>query len=425
MAASRVMRPRLEAERGPPSFVGPRRPDAAPRSSRGGGGGGGREGTSRAAGRSRGPGGQGERRRRPEGAGAARSGEPRPRPPLPAPSGPPRAGGATSSGDVSWRRHIGKAQPQPPPPPPPPPGARLPPGRGRTSGERCSPRLASPRLASPARPSRAGPSPHDCPRPRCRRTSPGRRDLTRKPGPRAAGGRGGRPGRSRGPLGAARRPGGSHDLADPAQLGPGAAAHRGLPQRRRQGAGGGRRRRRRRGRRAEPPRRAGRRRQGRLQGDPADPDGGGAPAGPQGPRGETWNPLKLHYQLRNVRERLAKNLVEKGVLTTEKQNFLLFDMTTHPLTNNNIKQRLIKKVQEAVLDKWVNDPHRMDKRLLALIYLAHASDVLENAFAPLLDEQYDLATKRVRQLLDLDPEVECLKANTNEVLWAVVAAFTK
>ncbi|XP_075595195.1 Golgi phosphoprotein 3-like isoform X1 [Balearica regulorum gibbericeps] len=141
--------------------------------------------------------------------------------------------------------------------------------------------------------------------------------------------------------------------------------------------------------------------------------------------GETWNPLKLHYQLRNVRERLAKNLVEKGVLTTEKQNFLLFDMTTHPLTNNNIKQRLIKKVQEAVLDKWVNDPHRMDKRLLALVYLAHASDVLENAFAPLLDEQYDLATKRVRQLLDLDPEVECMKANTNDVLWAVVAAFTK
>ncbi|XP_059192575.1 Golgi phosphoprotein 3 [Centropristis striata] len=141
--------------------------------------------------------------------------------------------------------------------------------------------------------------------------------------------------------------------------------------------------------------------------------------------GETWNPLKLHYQLRNVRERLAKNLVEKGVLTTEKQNFLLFDMTTHPLTNNNIKQRLIKKVQEAVLDKWVNDPHRMDKRLLALIFLAHSSDVLENAFAPLLDDQYDLAMKRVRQLLELEPEAESMKASANELLWAVVAAFTK
>ncbi|XP_075697685.1 Golgi phosphoprotein 3 isoform X2 [Rhinoderma darwinii] len=141
--------------------------------------------------------------------------------------------------------------------------------------------------------------------------------------------------------------------------------------------------------------------------------------------GETWNPLKLHFQLRNVRERLAKNLVEKGVLTTEKQNFLLFDMTTHPLTNNNIKQRLIKRVQEAVLDKWVKDPHRMEKRLLALIYLAHSSDVIENAFAPLLDDQYDLAMKRVRQLLDLDPEVEAMKPNANEILWSVVSTFTK
>merc|ERR1712212_989256 len=109
--------------------------------------------------------------------------------------------------------------------------------------------------------------------------------------------------------------------------------------------------------------------------------------------GETWNPLKLRYQLKNVRERLAKNLTEKGVLTTEKQNFLLFDMTTHPLTDSTIKNKLIRKVQDAVLSKWVNDPHRMDKGLLSLIFLAHASDVLENAFAPLNDDDYDLGMK--------------------------------
>ncbi|CAH1252676.1 Golgi phosphoprotein 3-like [Branchiostoma lanceolatum] len=141
--------------------------------------------------------------------------------------------------------------------------------------------------------------------------------------------------------------------------------------------------------------------------------------------GETWNPLKLHYQLRNVRERLAKNLVEKGVLTTEKQNFLLFDMTTHPLVNSSSKQKLIKKVQDAVLSKWTNDPHRMDKRLLGLIYMAHASDVLENAFAPLSDDDYEVAMKRVRELLDLDPEQECMKPNANEVMWGAVAAFIK
>merc|ERR1712141_33750 len=141
--------------------------------------------------------------------------------------------------------------------------------------------------------------------------------------------------------------------------------------------------------------------------------------------GETWNPLKLTFQLRNVRERLAKNLVEKGVLTTEKQNFLLFDMTTHPLTNSTAKSRLIKKVQDSVLSKWANDVQRIEKRVLALLYLAHASDVLENAFAPLSDEDYDLATKRVRLLLELDPEVEGARSNANEVMWAVIATYIK
>lgn len=141
--------------------------------------------------------------------------------------------------------------------------------------------------------------------------------------------------------------------------------------------------------------------------------------------GETWNPLKLKYQLRNVRERLAKNLVEKGVLTTEKQNFLLFDMTTHPVVDSTSKERVVKKVQDAVLSKWQNDPNRMDKRTLALIYMAHASDVLEGAFAPLSDDDYEMAMRRVRELLDVDPDVEAAKPNANEVMWAAVSAFLK
>ncbi|XP_073994732.1 Golgi phosphoprotein 3 homolog sauron isoform X2 [Rhodnius prolixus] len=142
--------------------------------------------------------------------------------------------------------------------------------------------------------------------------------------------------------------------------------------------------------------------------------------------GETWNPLKLRYQLKNVRERLAKNLVEKGVLTTEKQSFLLFDMTTHPLTDNVAKARLVKKVQEAVLSKWVNDPQRMDKRILSLLLLAHASDVLENAFAPLNDDDYELAMKRVRELVDLDLEAESARSSSpTDLHWAVFASFAK
>jgi len=143
--------------------------------------------------------------------------------------------------------------------------------------------------------------------------------------------------------------------------------------------------------------------------------------------GETWNPLKLRYQLRNVRERLAKNLVEKGVLTTEKQNFLLFDMTTHPLNDSIMKSKLVKRVQEAVLQRWTNDIHRMDKKMLSLIVLAYASDVLENAFAPLTDQDYELAMKRVRTILESENEVESAKKPNpcHDVMWAVFEAFRK
>ena len=82
-------------------------------------------------------------------------------------------------------------------------------------------------------------------------------------------------------------------------------------------------------------------------------------------------------------------------------------------------------MQDSLLSRWQNDPHRMDRRQLALIFLAHASDVLENAFAPLSDEDYEVATRRVRELLDRDPEVEALKPNAHEMTWAVAAAFSK
>jgi len=67
----------------------------------------------------------------------------------------------------------------------------------------------------------------------------------------------------------------------------------------------------------------------------------------------------------------------------------------------------------------------MDRRTLALIYLAHASDVLENAFSPLSDDDYEVAMKRVRELLDLDCETETVKEGTNELLWAVISTLSK
>jgi len=90
------------------------------------------------------------------------------------------------------------------------------------------------------------------------------------------------------------------------------------------------------------------------------------------------------------------------------------------------KIKLIKRIQDSVLSRWPNDPRRMDRRILALIYLAHASDVLENAFTSLSDEDYEVAMKHVRELLDLEPDQETSKYDSKmEIMWAVVSAFNK
>jgi Golgi phosphoprotein 3 len=129
--------------------------------------------------------------------------------------------------------------------------------------------------------------------------------------------------------------------------------------------------------------------------------------------------------LRNVRERLAKSLVDKGVCSTDKQNFVVFNMTTHPLSDPTIKQRLVSRVQDSVLSRWTNDVHRIEPRTLALIFMANTSDVLENVFAPLSDEDYEVATRHVRELLELNFEQESCAENTNELLWAVVSVTSK
>lgn len=54
--------------------------------------------------------------------------------------------------------------------------------------------------------------------------------------------------------------------------------------------------------------------------------------------------MKIGYQLKQVRERLAKGLVDKGVLRTEKRNFLLFDMATHPIADMNAKDDVMRRV---------------------------------------------------------------------------------
>jgi Golgi phosphoprotein 3 len=123
--------------------------------------------------------------------------------------------------------------------------------------------------------------------------------------------------------------------------------------------------------------------------------------------GETWNVMKIGYQLKQVRERLAKGLVDKGVLRTEKRNFLLFDMATHPIADTGIKEEIIKRVctmlvtrvSSSSIDSQSNVPSAY-LRTVSMICAAYAANVLENALLYLQPDLREQAFNKVDELMN-------------------------
>lgn len=124
--------------------------------------------------------------------------------------------------------------------------------------------------------------------------------------------------------------------------------------------------------------------------------------------GETWNLMKIGYQLKQVRERLAKGLVDKGILRTEKRNFLLFDMATHPVSDTGAKEEIRRRTisiltaRTVVLPATPLMPEEVPFRYLrsvVMVCAAYAANVLENALSSLGHDARDRAFGRVDELL--------------------------
>ncbi|KAL2117524.1 hypothetical protein VTJ04DRAFT_7184 [Mycothermus thermophilus] len=124
--------------------------------------------------------------------------------------------------------------------------------------------------------------------------------------------------------------------------------------------------------------------------------------------GETWNLMKIGYQLKQVRERLAKGLVDKGILRTEKRNFLLFDMATHPVVDTGAKEEIRRRVRNVLTQRtvvlpssqWL--PENLEFRYLrtvAMVCAAYAANVLENALSTLGHEAREKAFNQTDELL--------------------------
>ncbi|KIJ47425.1 hypothetical protein M422DRAFT_66501 [Sphaerobolus stellatus SS14] len=124
--------------------------------------------------------------------------------------------------------------------------------------------------------------------------------------------------------------------------------------------------------------------------------------------GETWNVLKIGFQLKQVRERLAKGLVDKGVLRTEKRNFLLFDMATHPISDTRAKDSIVNRVVSVLTARTTSLPKEtlLEEgtqmrvvRSVALVCAAYAASVLENALTRLGYEEREDAFGRCDDIL--------------------------
>lgn len=118
--------------------------------------------------------------------------------------------------------------------------------------------------------------------------------------------------------------------------------------------------------------------------------------------------MKIGYQLKQVRERLAKGLVDKGVLRTEKRNFLLFDMATHPVADSAAKDELNKRVRNICSNRTVilppsqylpEDVEFRYLRTIAMVCAAYAANVLENCLVSMNHDTRERAFTQVDELL--------------------------
>jgi Golgi phosphoprotein 3 len=145
--------------------------------------------------------------------------------------------------------------------------------------------------------------------------------------------------------------------------------------------------------------------------------------------------MKIGYQLKQVRERLAKGLVDKGILRTEKRNFLLFDMATHPVVDSTAKEEIRKRARTVLTARTVvlpgsqYLPEEMEYRYfrtLALVCAAYAANVLENVLTTLQPEARERAYAQVDYLLKCYsrwPFAKSAEGNTGigANLWQVVS----
>lgn len=138
--------------------------------------------------------------------------------------------------------------------------------------------------------------------------------------------------------------------------------------------------------------------------------------------------MKINYQLRQVRERIAKGLVDKGVLRTDRKSILgLVDIAVHPLADNRVKERLITRLIGALSETGgqssAGSPAGLKTR--ATIAAAYAASVLDTALATKLrSAERDRLMRRAQEMLR-PPPLASNASVAEQVMAGVLAVFSR
>lgn len=90
--------------------------------------------------------------------------------------------------------------------------------------------------------------------------------------------------------------------------------------------------------------------------------------------GETWSRKLSVYQMHNLRDRLCKSLMEKGVVTSRKTSTFLIETTEYPLLDCRLKRSICFEIIDSAIDK-----DKLDIRSLCRLLSMKAANVLQKA----------------------------------------------
>lgn len=90
--------------------------------------------------------------------------------------------------------------------------------------------------------------------------------------------------------------------------------------------------------------------------------------------GETWSRRFSSYQIHNLRDRICKSLMEKGIVTSQKSSLFLVETIEYPLLDTKFKRKLCYEVIDSAIDM-----EKMDLRSICRLLSLNAAKILHKA----------------------------------------------